>query len=554
MKRLGKFALCAACLVIPAASAWAAWPDDPNQNVPVDTLGGGDPVVVADGTGGMFVAWVGDRGATSMVVAQHFDSAAQPLWPANGLLVAPSAPPGQTQPQVLPDGNGGVFVAWVGHSAATWDDIYAQRIDGSGDRLWGSSGSSVRVAAGNQSYPVLSADGAGGVVVGWIGGGMFAQRLDAAGVAQWATNGVMLGATTSSLPRLISDGAGGAIAAWAASEDIVAQRVDATGAPAWGASGVAVCSAPGHQGDPALVSDGSGGAIVAWTDRRGGLNWADFDDVYAQRISASGATQWTSGGVGVCTSTGWQGETSMIADGVGGAILAWDDHRDDSTHVYAQRIDGSGVALWEAGGVGLFSAEGAQILPSLAPDGASGAFVAWMDHRSGEFQVQGQRLGADGEQAWGPGGLPLSTSAGRQQRPQLAWDDASAAVVVWTDFRDTLTSKVYAQGVQSTGLAEGPVARVGPVGASSVELALAGPNPSRCAGLSVRFTLRGSGSASLDVLDVSGRRVLTRALDSLGPGSHTLELLNGLPLAPGLYLVRLREGARVGSVRVARLD
>ena len=57
-----------------------------------------------------------------------------------------------------------------------------------------------------------------------------------------------------------------------------------------------ICTAPNHQQLPAIVSDGAGGAIVAWQDSRRAYS---AYDIYAQRISADGTTQWTDGGVAV---------------------------------------------------------------------------------------------------------------------------------------------------------------------------------------------------------------------------------------------------------------
>ena len=51
------------------------------------------------------------------------------------------------------------------------------------------------------------------------------------------------------------------------------------------------------QTNPEITSDGSGGAIITWQDHRSGCT----DDIYAQRVDASGAPQWTADGVAICT-------------------------------------------------------------------------------------------------------------------------------------------------------------------------------------------------------------------------------------------------------------
>jgi hypothetical protein len=83
-------------------------------------------------------------------------------------------------------------------------------------------------------------------------------------------------------------------------------------------------------------------------------------------------------------------------------------------------------------------------------------------------------------------------------------------------------------------------------------LALAGarPNPTR-GELVVAFTLPdASGGGRLDLVDVTGRRVLTRSLDGFAAGNHLVRLDEGTRLAPGIYLVRLSHGGRSVTSRV----
>ena len=61
------------------------------------------------------------------------------------------------------------------------------------------------------------------------------------------------------------------------------------------------------------------------------------------------------------------------------------------------------------------------------------------------------------------------------------------------------------------------------------------------------------GAASLELLDVAGRRIAAHEVGSLGAGPHTLDLGQDTRLAPGLYLVRLTQGANTRVTRVAVL-
>jgi hypothetical protein len=88
---------------------------------------------------------------------------------------------------------------------------------------------------------------------------------------------------------------------------------------------------------------------------------------------------------------------------------------------------------------------------------------------------------------------------------------------------------------------------------ATLSLASVRPNPSHGSALSVRFTLPSAAAASLELLDVSGRRIAAREVGSLGSGQHTLDLGDGQCPAPGLYLVRLTQGANTRTTRVAVL-
>ena len=81
-------------------------------------------------------------------------------------------------------------------------------------------------------------------------------------------------------------------------------------------------------------------------------------------------------------------------------------------------------------------------------------------------------------------------------------------------------------------------------------LALEGAHPNPAAGaLAVWFTLPSREPATMELIDVSGRRVLRREVGSLGPGHHTLTL--GSPrLRPGLYFLRLAQRGRALGARV----
>ncbi len=85
-------------------------------------------------------------------------------------------------------------------------------------------------------------------------------------------------------------------------------------------------------------------------------------------------------------------------------------------------------------------------------------------------------------------------------------------------------------------------------------LSLAGPRPNPAMGaLRVGFTLLDSAPASLELLDLGGRRLAVREVGGLGPGFHAVELRPDRPLAAGVYLLRLEQRGHVLTSKAAVL-
>jgi hypothetical protein len=377
-------------------------------------------------------------------------------------------------PTIVSDGAGGAIITWQDNRSLNYD-IYAQRVNAAGVPQWTANGVAVCTAAKDQVNQVIVSDGAGGAIVTWqdlrsgTDNDIYAQRVNAAGVPQWAANGVALctAVNDQQYPTIVSDGAGGAIVTWydlrSGNNDIYAQRVNAVGVPQWTANGVALCTAANIQAYPTLVSDGAGGAIVTWEDYRSGTSY----DIYAQRVSAAGVPQWTADGVALCTAASDQTSPTITSDGAEGAIVTWQDNRSASLHIYAQRVSAAGVPLWTADGVALCTAGYEKKNPTIASDGAGGAIVTWFDNRTGgNYDVYTQRVSAAGVPLWIVDGVALSTAASSQQYPTIVSDGAEGAIVTWEDYRSGTSYDIYAQRVDRFGRLGNPepvITKVGDV-------------------------------------------------------------------------------------------
>jgi len=382
-------------------------------------------------------------------------SNANALWPLNGGAPCPVAAD-QQYPAMCSDGAGGAIIAWQDARDGTFN-VYAARVTSSGSTLWCGA---VSAAVSNQQHPVIVADGAGGAVIAWEderngNEDIYTQRIGALGQTAWTNNGVAVctGTGLHLHPKIVSDGASGAIITWddtraSSAPDIYCARFDDQGKRAWTLNGVALCTATNIQSYPSIASDGAGGAIVTWADHR--LATVEVD-IYARRINASGTALWTADGVGVCTAGGSQDSPVIVADGAGGAVLAWSDRRVSFNDIYAQRINSTGASYWTANGVALCTALGFQLAPVIASDGASGAIVAWEDERSGSWDIYARRVNAAGTALWTNNGVALVTMPEEQVAPSITTDGSGGAIVAWEDARDTTNRDIYARRVDSTG-------------------------------------------------------------------------------------------------------
>jgi len=112
-----------------------------------------------------------------------------------------------------------------------------------------------------------------------------------------------------------------------------------------------ISTAVGEQNFQQTTTDGNGGAIIVWQDSRAGT-WLSYG-IYAQRVDANGNVLWTQDGVAIHTGEYQHYGPQIVSDGAGGAIIAWHDKRNngDLGDLYVQRIDATGAPQWSAGGV-----------------------------------------------------------------------------------------------------------------------------------------------------------------------------------------------------------
>jgi len=414
-----------------------------------------NPRIVSDGNGGAIIAWLSELQLYTQRV--DADGNIPDSWPANGVNIGKSSSPlgVEKYPVIVSDGSGGAIIIrydWrlvpkPHQEPITYYEIHAYRIDADGILQW--TENICTFPEEPQKYAAAVSDGAGGAIITWqheLERGdvidIYAQRVDADGEIQWPAENPSTGSIpicsasrNQERPKIISDGSGGAIIAWldkrSGHHQIYAQRVCAGGIVQWDRNGNAICEAysahePGISF--AMISDSSGGAIIAWDDER---NVASFqDDIYAQRVDAGGVVRWPgNNGVAICTASQSQQHPSIVSDGSGGVIIAWDDERNvpSQDDIYAQHVDANGKPQWIQGGILVSIAPNKQEQPIIAStplnDGSIGAIIVWQDKRSGNDDIYAARIPFQDV-----GKTIYVSNTGNDKNDGLSWTNAKATI------------------------------------------------------------------------------------------------------------------------------
>lgn len=540
---LRPFAPAAALLVLITVPSHAVWPTDPDLDVVVTgaSLSQREQVAVADGTGGIFVTWEDRRSGSNRIYAQRISADGEALWGAHGVPVGDGGGDQHT-PHLARDGVGGVVVAWEDNRG--YRDIYAQRFDADGVPQWGDTGLAVCTESWTQSAPRVLADPATGVFMAWNDGryaaneDIFGNRLDLDGTKLWGSGDRVFFSTwvAERGVRLTPDGSGGIIAVTSAltAQELRARRLTSDGTDVWGGA-LTFTTETMNYPSFSIAGDGLGGVFVAWSS-----TWYDLQGQY---LDATGARQWNGGeDQALCPVSDSTSRPGVVADGTGGVYVVFSDSRTAITDGWANRFDADGTPLWGDGGVLVGQCTNSATVTPVV-DGDRHLLVSRLD-RDGQIRVS--KLDATGTELWSTGGVVVSSAPGGSYDPQslvLLEDDAVITVFDRAPgtYADIFAKKVLSDGTLGQILG---VADAAP-GATPVT---AWPNPFRS---SVALGFTGAREV-VAILDVQGRMVRELRAGS-GPITWDGRDARGHAVPPGVYHVRTEGETGATAARLVRL-
>ncbi len=255
---------------------------------------------------------------------------------------------------------------------------------------------------GSQSFPDVSFSENGNIIVTWMGPdadgwGVFMRGFDGSGsqvIAETAVNATTTG--NQRFPKVASNHAGGFVITWEGNGDIIGQRFTSLGV-ADGAEFTINATTKGNQLYPDVAMDRSGDFVVVWQSDSAGGNF----DIHGQLFTPVGATSGSEFLVNQ-TRTDHQLSPAVDMDSTGAFVVVWESNLQDgdASGIYGRRFSNTSAVLADEFLVNTTTA-GAQVSPAVTLS-FNGIFMAsWTSF--GQDGDQGgiyyQVFKSDGEKA-----------------------------------------------------------------------------------------------------------------------------------------------------------
>ena len=416
-----------------------------------------------DNDGDFVIAWAsyGQDGSGSGIFAQRYSPPPPPVPEGSEFQVNTYTTNAQLAPAVAMDGQGGFVITWTSDDQdGSGNGVYAQRYDAAGV----AQGSEFQVntyTTGSQAFPCVAMDLDGDFVICWISSnqdgsnsGIYAQRYNTARVVDGPEFQVNTFTTNyQSTPVIDMDSEGDFVIVWQSygqdgyGNGVYAQRYNASGA-ADGPEFQVNTYTNSNQPLPSIGMDSQGNFVIAWVSS--GQDGSG-SGIYAQRFDATGLPQGLEFIVNTYT-TGNQSNTSVAMDSDGDFIIVWQSYGQDGfvDGIYGQRYDEEGVPQGSEFQVNTVATD-FQNQPATAMDGVGDFVITWhsISQDGDGFGIYAQSYSAAGTTRGSEFQVNTYTTD-FQTFPSIDLDDDGDFVITWvSNDQDGDGFGVYGQRYQS---------------------------------------------------------------------------------------------------------
>ncbi|MDP8313917.1 MAG: T9SS type A sorting domain-containing protein [Candidatus Celaenobacter antarcticus] len=500
---------------------YAEWSSDPSINTVVCNLPGEDaiPKVVAGPTGDIYFGYFSSAEGNYNVRLQRYDSAGNPQWAANGILISNhTAMSWLTDWDMTVDQDNYAILTFQDIRNAGNNNIYAYRISPEGTFMWGLDGLELSNSPDFDAAPKVTVTSAGNAVIAWSSEAVSRlQKISPGGTLLWGATGITIsGPNTYSWPQPFAVENDNVIVkyyddsgpAWAPTRHVYAQKYNANGNAVWA--------------QPCAIS--TAGAITAWTqilpivpDENYGffIGWYDDRDsnmnadIYVQHVDSSGTCLFTTNGVIASTNYGNEHYYPKLAylEGTQLLYVYWNEMDGDQNYrgIYGQKFDMAGTRKWEDAGKMIISLALTDIYPFGAGHTDTDVIVFYTEGLNDDY-VKAVALDSDGDFIWTGDVVTMCSISSSKVHPEACALTGSQWIVAWEDERSG--RDIYAQNINTDGtLGYIPVA-VEPQYSEDAFLLTAIPNPfSTTTTISFNLTTESTENTEIKIYNVKGQLV-----------------------------------------------
>lgn len=247
------------------------------------------------------------------------------------------------------------------------------------------------------------------------------QRVDSSGNLLWGPTGtrVSLSETNQGDQAIVSDGTRGCIVAWVDTlGDLRINRINSQGIRAWGDSGKYVWNSPAS---PPMISDRQGGCYILYGIGR------------LQRLRPDGSTYWPPQGVLIPTGPWIMRLDQVNIYLFGSRYLGYNGQLLFSIHL--QKVDSSGSLLWDSLGVILDTLNTNLSLSYDFSTQCGYSTIAWPQNTGGLWDLRTQIVRSDGSTVFQYGGIAVSSFTSRKNVYGVVPSDNVTSIFIWADNR-----------------------------------------------------------------------------------------------------------------------
>ncbi|MBC8323452.1 MAG: T9SS type A sorting domain-containing protein [Candidatus Marinimicrobia bacterium] len=382
-------------------------------------------------------------------------SGQETLWEANGIPIRQGVHI-EWQRTVCNGDNGSAIFVWSDTRNGS-RNIFAQKVNSSGNFLWGTDGVAVTDLPGRQEDPVAITDGNGGAYIAWVDyrfddqGDIFIQHIDNNGNRLMVDDGESLARVDGRhlTINMCTDSSGGVFVAWQdkrnlLDDDIYGTHVSSSHDIVAPGTGVSIIEMNGNQGAKSLEYAGSGQATLLWSDTRSGAG----NDIYGQKINIDMSKVFADEGLPIAVTSELETKPRTTYMSNDTSFVVWQSGA-ESSDIYFNFLTSNGLVFSDPHVISTFSSN--KKGPRVKRNGMGDVFVQWTDFRSDTTNGNHyyQKITQGGVRAWSDDGIQLDND-GDDHNARFVGNAYGGAHIFWEQGTYPNVDIMY-QEIQSAG-------------------------------------------------------------------------------------------------------